>query len=92
VSVGVPQAGPGVVYDAVRGDLGFLLLGGNFITSICKQTDGPATFEDGETPDPGDGFYYVAREGFGAFNGTWNAAGTSQQIDRDPRINTPPCP
>jgi hypothetical protein len=92
VAVGIPGGGAGVGYDVVRGDLGFLLLGGSFITSVCVQTDGPEAFVDREAPDAGEGFYYVAREGFGAFNGTWNEPGTAQQNDRDPLINTPPCP
>ena len=80
-------------YDLVRGDLLFLRnTGGNFITSQCLQTDGPADFVDDSDPGTDQGYYYVAREGFNAYDGTWNSPSTAQDGDRDDKITAPPCP
>ena len=82
-----PQGGGGVVYDVVRGDLGALIAsGGSFASATCLVSDAPAGVSDSSTPLSGEGFYYLARDGFQAFNGTWNSSGPAQENDRDPAI------
>jgi len=86
--VGIPEGGGGVAYDVVRGDLG--ADGGSFASAACLVADAGSTLSDPDTPPVGDGYYYVARDGFGAFDGSWNGPGTSQEGDRD--LELPSCP
>jgi hypothetical protein len=84
LAVGIPGGGGGADYDVARGDLGALHASdGSFASAACLVTDEGPAVSDGATPTAGDGFYYVARDGLGAFNGTWNGSGTAQQADRD---------
>jgi hypothetical protein len=91
LDVGIPLGGGGVAYDVVRGDLDTLVsTGGSFASATCLASDVPAGLVDTDAPASGDGFYYVSRDGFGAFNGTWNGPGTEQVADRNGGI--PSCP
>ena len=80
-----PQsAGSGEVYDVVRGNLQALVAGhGDFSSAVCLVVDGPPTQSDSGKPSSGQGFFYVARDGFGAFDGSWNEGGVGQVGDRD---------
>jgi hypothetical protein len=88
IDVGIPGGGAGVQYDVVRGDLNVLHgTNGSFISAVLIQVNGPPVLFDFTTPTlPGQGFYYVARDGFGAYNGTWNSGGAGQVADRDPLL------
>jgi len=87
----LPGGSASVVFDVVRGGLSDLLTtGGDFGSATCVAVDTGATLLDASTPTAGAGFYYLAREGFGAFEGTWNGTGTTQAADRDATV--PPCP
>ena len=90
-SVAIPGGGAGVDYDVVRGDLSALHAGaGSFASAVCLYTDAGPNLADVGTPATGDGFYYLSRDGLGAFNGSWNGGGAQQQADRDPAA--PSCP
>ena len=90
-SVAIPGGGAGVDYDVVRGDLSALHAGGgSFASAVCLYTDGGPNLSDAGTPATGDGFYYISRDGLGAFNGSWNSGGAMQQLDRHPLL--PSCP
>jgi hypothetical protein len=89
--VAVPQGGAGVDYDIVRGTLAELHAGaGSFAGAACLFADVGPSQNDAELPLPGDGFYYVSRDGLGSFNGTWNSGGPGQSADRDGLL--PSCP
>jgi len=90
-NVGIAQGGGGVEYDVARGDLSALIASeGSFAAATCLVSNAAPSVFDTDTPPTGDGFYYVARDGFKAFDGTWNSPGPAQQGDRDGAI--PPCP
>jgi hypothetical protein len=85
--VGIPRGGGGVEYDVVRGDLSALIASdGSFASATCLFSNVGPSVSDTDTPVSGDGFYYVARDGFQAFDGTWNSPGPAQQNDRDGAI------
>ena len=89
--VAVPGGGAGVDYDVARGVLSALRVGGgSFADAVCWLTDGGPVLSDLDVPASGDGFYYVSRDGLGAFDGTWNSGGPGQLLDRDGLL--PPCP
>jgi hypothetical protein len=89
--VSIPGGGDGVDYDVVRGDLASLVAnGGSFSSAACLASDVGPQITDTDVPTSGAGFYYVARDGFGAFNGSWNGPGPAQQGDRDAKL--PSCP
>lgn len=89
--VGIPQGGGGVEYDVVRGDLGTLIgSNGSFASATCLVSNAGSGVSDTDTPLSGDAFYYLARDGFQAFEGTWNSSGPAQVNDRDGAI--PACP
>jgi len=91
LDVSIPGGGPGVVYDVVRGDLAELhTTGGSFSSAACLSANLGPLVDDPALPATGAGFYYVARDGFQAFNGTWNSLGPAQQGDRDVKIGS--CP
>ncbi|MDX1389436.1 MAG: hypothetical protein R3344_09625, partial [Acidobacteriota bacterium] len=81
-----PGTGLGLVYDVVRGTLGVLKTNPrpNWSDAVRIGTNVGPTFADNTVPAPGQGFYYVARDGFGLFNGTYNSGGLGQQGNRDP--------
>jgi len=90
-SVAIPGGGAGVDYDVVRGDLSALHAGGGtFASAVCLYSDAGSNLADVGTPATGDGFYYISRDGLGAFNGSWNGGGGLQQADRDALL--PSCP
>ena len=85
--MGIPQGGGGVEYDVVRGDLSALIASdGSFASATCLGSNVGPGVSDTDSPPSGDGFYYVARDGFQAFEGTWNSPGPAQQGDRDGAI------
>jgi hypothetical protein len=89
--VSVAHGGTGLQYDVVRGDLGALLAGGgDFSSAECIFSDAGSELSDLQMPAAGEGLYYVARDGLGAFNGTWNGQGASQAVDRDSELGD--CP
>jgi hypothetical protein len=91
IDVGIPAGGPGVQYDVVRGDLSELRsTSGSFSSAFCLYTNSGAQVSDSSTPPAGAGYYYVARDGFAGFDGTWNSPGATQVGDRDVKIGS--CP
>jgi hypothetical protein len=90
VEVGIADGAAGVEYDVVRGDLDALRASGSFASATCLLSDTGPAFLDTDEPVSGAAFFYVARDGYGAFNGTWNSQGAGQQADRDAAIG--PCP
>ncbi len=86
-------------YDAIRGNLDLLILGGgDFASSVLTcLADGAGAdpLVDDAYPAPGGIFYYIVRaqEACG-FAGTWDSGGSSQTIPRDPGIAKSPqsCP
>ena len=64
--------------------------GGSFASAVCLVSDLPPTISDTDLPPANDAYYYVARDGLGAFNGTWNGPGSRQEADRDALL--PSCP
>ncbi len=92
--VKVPGGGAGLQYDVVRGSVSVLSGGGSMADVVCIMNNGTSPVTDPTTPPVGDAFYYVAREMFGAYLGTYNSGSAMQQGDRDPKINLAPghCP
>jgi len=89
--VSIPGGGTGVEYDVVRGSLGSLLASqGAFSSASCLFANAAPALSDTTDPAPGQGYFYVARDGLGAFDGTWNGSGPSQAADRD--LLLPDCP
>jgi len=87
LDLGIPLVVGGADYDFVRGSLSALHAGqGSFGSAVCKETDVEPAVSDGDTPPVNDGFYYVSRDGVGAFNGTWNGPGGAQTGNRDPLL------
>jgi len=87
IDVGIPRGALGVVYDVVRGSLNNLhATNGGMASAVCIQEDGGRAIIDSTVPSPGTGFFYVARDGYKAFVGTWNSRGPSQVGDRDIKI------
>jgi hypothetical protein len=88
------NAAPGASgYDAVKGDLLLLRSTGSFALSVTacllNNGTGPAA-ADPAVPDPGEGFYYLAR----AAGGTYDSACPSQTGPRDADLAGSPldCP
>jgi hypothetical protein len=76
-----------------RGDLSALVASdGSFASATCLFSNVGPGVSDTDTPPSGDGFYYVARDGFQAFDGTWNSSGPLQEDDRDAAIPPVLCP
>jgi hypothetical protein len=65
---------------------------GDFSDATCVQDDGNGIFFNEEQPPPGDGFYFIGRDVFGAFQGTYNGTGVQQKGNRDPRASAPNAP
>jgi len=82
IFVTLPGGGGGLAYDVIGGDMNNLSFPG-FPGHTCLQDDGTGVLVDPE-PDPpvGSGRYYVARELFDTFVGSWNGGG-AQTGDRD---------
>jgi len=64
------QAGPGIAYDVVRGDLGQLAAGGGSETCVRLSATGTAIV-DGTTPLAGYGFYHLVRGGNACGKGSY---------------------
>jgi len=78
------SAGSGAVFDVVRGNLLALVAGdGDFSSAACLVVDDAPQQSDPAKPASGQGFFYVARDGFGAFDGSWNEGGPTQVGERD---------
>jgi hypothetical protein len=88
IDVGIPRGAAGVTYDVVRGSLDHMNDNdGDMSSAVCLQDDGPRRIIDSTVPAAGEGFFYVARDGFRAFVGTWNSKGNQQVDDRDVKIS-----
>ncbi|MCP3981949.1 MAG: hypothetical protein GY716_21815 [bacterium] len=88
VLFGINNGGGGVGYDLVRGDLSTLRsTSGSYISSVCLVDDGGPEYIDGAIPGTGDGYYYLSRDGYKAFTGTFNNKGAGLQGDRDAAIS-----
>ncbi len=84
VHVGIPQGANGLTFDVARGPLGALhASGGDFSAATCLAENTLSPLSDPSVPAPGAAFYYVARDVFGAFAGTWNSGGAGQVGNRD---------
>jgi len=89
--IGIEGGGGGLLYDVVRGDVSTLrAAAGGLGGETCLQDDGPPIVTDATVPASGDQFYYIAREVFDSFTGSWNSFGAGQAADRDPQVA--PCP
>jgi hypothetical protein len=90
-STAIPQGGGGVDYDVLRGMLDDLRsTGGSLASATCMAFNAGPSHLDTETPPAGTAFYYVARDGLGVLDTTWNGSGLAQQGDRD--ATAPSCP
>jgi hypothetical protein len=82
-SVAVPNGGAGLDYDVVRGQLSSLRAGGgDFATAVCIETDTGPAVSDPTPVASGEAFYYLSRDGLGAFNGSWESGGAGQAAPR----------
>jgi uncharacterized membrane protein len=85
-------------YDVVRGSLAALRSsGGNFsaATNACLEDDLTATTrDDGDTPDPGDGHWYLVRATSCGGAASFDSGAPSQAASRDAGIEASPyaCP
>ena len=65
-------AGPGTVYDLVRGAVSDLRSSGSIATAACVAAGTAATsFTETLTPAAGDGYYYVVRARNACGSGGW---------------------
>lgn len=85
-------------YDVVRGDLVLLESSGGDFTSATTDCLGYSvtgtSVADADTPDLGEGFWYVARAENCDLNGTYDSLSASQVESRDAEIDAslPACP
>jgi hypothetical protein len=81
---------PSTGYDVVRGELGVLRASdGDFeVATLWCLADGSAgtSLIDGDTPDPGDAYWYLVRGVNCDAGGTWDSGGPAQQGSRDSEI------
>ncbi len=81
-------------YDLVRGSLAILASShGDFsaATTGCLENDSPDTsWDDADTPNPGDGFWYLVRAVNCAGSGTFDSGDPSQVASRDAGIQASP--
>ena len=91
IFVTLPGGGGGLAYDVVGGDFSSTAaFPGGFPGHTCLQDNGSGVVVD-PAPEPGlgQGRYYVARELFDTFVGSWNGGG-NQTGDRDATVTA--CP
>ncbi|MBZ5639128.1 MAG: hypothetical protein LAO51_10305 [Acidobacteriia bacterium] len=67
------QAGPGTVYDVLRGDLAQLPVGGRAAESCMVSGVAGGTATDASEPDSNSGYYYLVRGGNGCGKGTYGS-------------------
>ncbi len=78
-------------YDLIRGNLGVMRQQGFADSQLrCLMSGAQATVDDGAVPDPGHGFYYVAR-GASCIGdvGTYDTSGEGQAGPRDDELQGP---
>ena len=86
-SVAIPGGGAGVDYDVARGQLSSLHAnGGSFASAVCLLTNVGPELSDSGDPAAGQAFYYLSRDGLGAFNGSWDGYGAGQLAPRDDKL------
>jgi len=76
--------GGGLMADVARGDVANMrAAGGNYSNAVCIMNNGPGTGTDILNPAPGRGFYYLERDVFDTYQGTYNNEGPGQVGNRD---------
>jgi hypothetical protein len=76
--------GGGLMADVARGDVTVMKVGGgNYSNAVCIMQNGPGTGSDPLMPAVGRAFYYVERDVFDTFQGSWNNEGPGQVGNRD---------
>ena len=87
LKVGIPKGAGGNKYDVLRGDISTLrATGGSFVSAFCIQENGGPIVNDPAIPAAGDGFYYLSRDVFKAYTGTWSSLGSAEEPSRDAKI------
>jgi hypothetical protein len=91
ISIGIFFGAGGVTYDLARGSLSSLhATDGGMASAVCVQDNGGYNLTDPTLPTPGDGFFYLARDGFKSYVGSYDSTSPNQSGDRDSKVTA--CP